>query len=309
MTAMQENEKLLNEELLLAGESPEMARRLEAHRITRDMDLPEMEFLLRLFGKPILPRGELVAFTGKAKTGKTFILSIIMACCARQEVLAFRRSSANPIHVLWIDTEQSLQSTKEILTDRIVPLVDMEDFPDALYDIINIRLESWEERLKLVLGAIGWYRPDLVILDGIADEVANVNDPVESKMAVEKLLKAATIGKCCIACVIHENKSSMDSSLRGWLGTVLTDKAFEVYSTFKDANCVFSLEQRLTRKHDIADKLYFTVDEHGLPQQVGEPKKVFKKKSKQKTKNEDKKDETEPKPVDGQETNIDFSGE
>jgi hypothetical protein len=249
-----------------------------------------------------------VAFTGKAKTGKTFILSIIMACCARQEVLAFRRPSPNPIHVLWIDTEQSIQSTKEILTDRIVPLVDMEEFPDSLYDIINIRMESWEERLKLVLGAIGWYRPDLVILDGIADEVANVNDPVESKMAVEKLLKAATIGKCCIACVIHENKSSMDSSLRGWLGTVLTDKAFEVYSTFKDANRVFSLEQRFTRKHDIIDKLYFTVDEHGLPQQVGEPKKEFKKKSKQKPK-EEKKDETESKPVAGQETSIDFSGE
>ena len=70
---MQENDTLLNEELLLAGTDPEMARRLEAHRVTREMDVPEMEFLLRLFGKPILPRGELVAFTGKAKTGKTFI--------------------------------------------------------------------------------------------------------------------------------------------------------------------------------------------------------------------------------------------
>lgn len=59
--------------------------------------------------------------------------------------------------VLWIDTEQSIQSTKEILTDRIVPLVDMEQFPDGLYDIINIRLDSWEERLKLVLGAATIY--------------------------------------------------------------------------------------------------------------------------------------------------------
>ena len=31
-----------------------------------------MEFLFRLFGKPCFPRGELVAITGKAKSGKTF---------------------------------------------------------------------------------------------------------------------------------------------------------------------------------------------------------------------------------------------
>ena len=283
---MQDKEKRIDDELLLAGSEPEIGRLLEQRRVTREKELPPMEFLMRLFGTPILPRGEIVAFTGKAKTGKTFILSIIMACCAREEVLAFRRSKPEPLRVLWIDTEQSEQSTQDILNNRIVPLVDMADFPDALYDIINLRLDSWEERLRLVLGAIGWYRPDLVVLDGIADVVANVNDPVESKTAVEKILRAATVCKCCVACVIHENKSLSDSSLRGWLGTVLADKAFEVYSSAKDANRVFSLAQRLTRKHDLIDKLYFTVGDDGLPRQVGAPQAKRKKQKPQEKTND-----------------------
>ena len=44
---------------------------LEQLRITVDKQLPKMDFLFQLFGKPCFPRRELVAVTGKAKSGKT----------------------------------------------------------------------------------------------------------------------------------------------------------------------------------------------------------------------------------------------
>mgnify|MGYP002858495007 CR=1 FL=1 len=264
-------DELIQAELELAGCDPEAVRLMEKHRITRLQDVQPMEFLLRLFGKPVLPRKEVVAFTGKAKSGKTFVLSVVMACCARQEVLAFSRPDIRPLRVLWIDTEQSECSTQEILRDRIVPLVGMEQFPDGLFDIFNLRMLSWQDRQRLTKAAIGWYRPDLVIIDGIADLVADINDAVESKQAVENLMRLASINNCCVACVIHENKSMLDRTIRGWLGTEVTNKAFEVYTCEKDVNRTFSLSQKLTRKYDIAEKLYFTVDEQGLPQQAGAP--------------------------------------
>jgi len=49
--------------------------------LTPDMELPPMEFLMRLFGEPCFPRRELVAITGRAKSGKTFVMSIIMLMC------------------------------------------------------------------------------------------------------------------------------------------------------------------------------------------------------------------------------------
>ena len=111
------------QELAKAGTDPELIERLKKDRITIDKELPPMEFLLKLFDVPCCPRGELVAFTGKAKSGKTFVMSMMMAAAAASEVLAFRRTTFEPLQVLWIDTEQSDQSTQDILRNRLVSMV------------------------------------------------------------------------------------------------------------------------------------------------------------------------------------------
>ena len=84
----------LDTELKHAGEdttlSPLMLQ-LEQLRITPDKQLPKMEFLFRVNGKPCFPRKELVAITGKAKSGKTFVSSMLIACCQMRDVLFFHR--------------------------------------------------------------------------------------------------------------------------------------------------------------------------------------------------------------------------
>ena len=105
-------------------------KQLEQLRITKDKQLPEMDFLFRIFGKPCFPRGELVAVTGKAKSGKTLFTSMLMACCVKDEVLQVQRPFTDvdgtwvslPLRCLWYDTEQSEQSTQDILKNRIMPL-------------------------------------------------------------------------------------------------------------------------------------------------------------------------------------------
>ena len=75
---MQKN--LIQNELALAGQPsmvPPEVLALDKRRITPDKVLPTMQFLFRLFGSPCLPRGELVAVTGKAKSGKTFVTSLL----------------------------------------------------------------------------------------------------------------------------------------------------------------------------------------------------------------------------------------
>ena len=78
------DEKVINQldvELAHAGEattlSPKMLL-LEKMRITPEKQLEPMEFLFRLFGRPCFPRRELVAITGKAKSGKTYVTSMLM---------------------------------------------------------------------------------------------------------------------------------------------------------------------------------------------------------------------------------------
>ena len=90
-----------------ALEVEQMLSRLEKRRITPSKELPKMEFLFRLFHKPCFPRGELVALSGKAKSGKTFVSSILMALSYRSQVLSVERIEPKRLHVLWYDTEQS----------------------------------------------------------------------------------------------------------------------------------------------------------------------------------------------------------
>ena len=170
---------LIAQELELAGEDPEVLerrRRLQARRIDEHTSIPERKFLFQLFGTPCFPKGELVALTGKEKSGKTFVSSILMTLCVKKEVLDMVRLGEEYLRVLWFDTEQSEESTQEILTNRIMPMTEVDDFPSEQFFVFNVRAESWQERLPLLEQAITDCKPDLVILDGIRDLVDDIND-------------------------------------------------------------------------------------------------------------------------------------
>ena len=288
---MNENEmSQLDTELEHAGEetalSPQMLL-LEQLRITPEKELPKMDFLFRLFGKPCFPRRELVAITGKAKSGKTFVTSMLMACCQSRDVLAFQRVGDKPLRVLWYDTEQSDESTQDILKNRIIRLLNntntnltnptnnscnlCNSWSEKSIDVFNVRGVAWKERRNLLCEAVTRCKPDLVIVDGIRDLVNDINDGMLAQEVMEELMHLATQTECCIVCVLHQNKSGEDRNLRGWIGTELMNKAFEVYACEKLPKRIFSLEQTLTRKYDIEQTMYFEVGDDGLPVTCGAP--------------------------------------
>ncbi len=289
----------LDAELEHAGEetalSPKMLL-LEQLRITPEKQLKPMDFLFQLFGKPCFPRRELVAITGKAKSGKTFVTSMLMACCQAGDVLSFHRETDAPLRLLWYDTEQSDESTQDILRNRIVPMIKTHPLPlpvmegsgypqgqnqmdelftprpnreglgVGLFDVFNVRAVPWKERRDLLREAVTRCKPDLVIVDGIRDLVNDINDGVLAQEVMEELLHLATACNCCIVCVLHQNKGSEDHNLRGWIGTELMNKAFEVYACEKlMPQRIFKVEQTLTRKYDIEQTMYFEVGDDGLP--------------------------------------------
>ena len=245
----------------------QMLNKLEVHRITPDKELPKMEFLFRLFHKPCFPRGELVALSGKAKSGKTFVCSILMALSYRSQVLSVERIEPKKLHVLWYDTEQSEESTQDILRNRIIPMTGIaeDQFPMDSFDIFNVRAESYDQRLPMLEAAVQYYEPDLVILDGIRDLVGDINDGIIAQECIERLMHLASDRRCCIVCILHQNKSTEDRNLRGWIGTELKNKAFEVYECSKSSERIFMWGQTDTRKYDILDTLKFAVNEEGIP--------------------------------------------
>ena len=276
---LDEKIKLVAQEFWSKDEEPQMnakLQRLERRRITPDSMIPKRRFLFEMFDKPCFARGELVGITGRAKSGKTFFTSILMALGVCGEVLGIKRIDPKPLRVLWYDTEQSEESTQEILCDRIMRLwqrnmpegESIENFPSEMFDIFNVRAEAWQDRMPLLEEAIREYKPDLVILDGIRDLVNDINDGILSQQVIERLMNLASETDCCIVSILHQNKASEDKNLRGWIGTELTYKSFEVYECSKDNDRIFSVKQTMTRKYDIDNALQFVVDAEGLPTEV-----------------------------------------
>ena len=260
---------------------------LFVERITPETDLPPMQPLFEMFDVPCFYRGELVADCGKAKSGKTFFLSIIQARSLTPgpspagegiastdctDFSCLKRTSETPLRVLWIDTEQSQQSTQEILKDRIIPLTGVSaenarPLVDSNLYAFNLRGLGFEKRGKMVDVAIRTIKPDIAIIDGVKDLMTDINDAVQATLIMEKLMALAKKVNCCIVCVLHQNKSEQDRNMRGSIGTELTNKAFEVFQCeVISESDTFKVTQTYSRKQRMKQKLYYRVNKQGLPE-------------------------------------------
>lgn len=284
-----------------------LGQRLLSLQITPEKKLPHRQFLFRMLGKPCFPQGELVAVTGKAKSGKTFLCSALIVAAIRGECLGIRRqntqststlassptpgldngienqdagaASVNQRHkVLWIDTEQSEESTQDILVNRVIKQIRdaatkssesgekaVEAELNEMLTVLNLRSVNWDRRLELIEAAISIIWPQLIIFDGIRDVVSDINDGIGAQDVVERCMQLAGEYGACMVCVLHQNKAAEDKTLRGALGTELQNKCFETYECKKEDDRTFTVRQTSTRKYDILDALRFSVSEEGIP--------------------------------------------
>ena len=308
-------------EVLNEAAMTEEEKLLRSYRITPETKLPPMQPLFKMFGTPCFYRGELVAACGKAKSGKTLFLSILMAAGLTEKVLALEReghtdltdnkspaeikeitereadqTTPNPsrsssarllpegrknsggerktLRVLWIDTEQSQQSTQDIIVNRIIPLIESShtDLDSSLF-AYNLRGLGYEKRREVVETAVRIVKPDLVIIDGIKDLITDINDAVQATQIMEHLMSLAQRGNCCIVNVLHQNKSEADRNMRGSIGTELTNKAFEVYECeYLNQRKMFCVNQTLSRRQRIGKELCYVLSKEGVPEQCERPK-------------------------------------
>ena len=246
---------------------------LDRLRIVSTSDIQDEEFLFRIKGKPCMPRKDLTVITGQAKTGKTVLISILMACSARRQeqggLLGIERIREQPLKVMWVDTEQNPQSTQYILKKRVSRLVDGE-FPEDQFFVFNLRSAGVSERYDLIAEGVHAYKPDILIVDNVRDLISDINNGEKAQELIESFMKLSQEYCCNVVTVMHQNRSAENRGLRGWLGTELMNKAFEVYACQKlrQKNAerpTFCIEQSMTRKFDIDSPVCYQMDDNGLP--------------------------------------------
>lgn len=245
-------------------------------RILPSDDIPKPEVVLYFGKEMVMTRKNISCITGKAKVGKTFLMTLLSMAVLNKGEFENTLKSFLPKgkdKIIYIDTEQSdyhilliLKRIKDIVSENKIDNLLMFNF-DAL-DTLQRR-----EYVKELI----YNTPDagLVVIDGIADIIFDTNDIRESSMMVSDLRKWSVENDVHIVNVIHQNPSE-NSKMRGHLGTILTNKAETVIqiSSSKDNESIKMVDTLATRNKK-PDSWSFEIIEgtpHIMSEMYEEPK-------------------------------------
>ncbi len=210
--------------------------------------------------------GNLSVITAPPKTKKTFFVSLLASAFLSGTniyggEIKGHRGSGDLIH---IDTEQGAWHCSKVFRR---PLDMDRDIPKDKYHTFALRTIGFKERLEF----IEYYlkenikEPSLVIIDGVADLCADVNNIEQSNQLVSSLMRSSQQQNVHIICVIHQNYGSQKLGT-GHLGSALEKKAETVISL--EANTVnknwVTVKCGRSRGYSF-DTFSFEVNEKGLP--------------------------------------------
>jgi len=209
--------------------------------------------------------GDFGLIIGKAKSRKTFFISIAVSSALGKDLILNRFKSYLPNdkdEVVYFDTEQSKYYVQKAVK-RICTQINQPE-PKNL-NAFHLRSLAPSERLQFIEAEI--YSNDkigFVVIDGIKDLVTSINDESEATMIASKLLKWTEERNIYILTVLHQNKS--DNNARGHIGTELINKAQTVLSITKAEknNDISIVEPRQCRDKE-PEIFAFEIDEFGIP--------------------------------------------
>ncbi len=242
---------------------------------------PPVEPVTRLWlaDKPIATPGNIVTLISRAKTGKTATLgaataAIIDASAGTQalgrDTFKFRASNPKGYAVLVFDTEQSPYDAY-LCYKRAIDRSGQSADPEWLhhYSLVGLGAQQLHKALDVALAQAAKAHHGIfcIILDGVADFVASVNDEAECNTFVTWLRSRTVTYECPAICVIHSNEGEKaGDDGRGHLGKQLIRKA-ESNLLLKKDNDITTITSDKQRKAPIteADQVAFRwSDEAGM---------------------------------------------
>jgi len=210
--------------------------------------------------------GNFSAISGKGKSKKTFLTSLLLACAASGASIQDKILSdfpENKRHVLLFDTEQSRYDA--FVTGSRIPRITGVAHPNfrafTLREFTPIeRCNIIEHILEKYSGSAGY-----IVIDGIADLAKAINDEEEATRVAGLLMRWTKDYDCHITTVIHQNKN--DNYATGHLGSSIIKKAECVISVEKDSNETRKSHVRcdLIRGAADFDDFSFEISDNGLP--------------------------------------------
>lgn len=249
----------------IGSPSPSPIKDIEKYRIRHTDKIPLPDVVLSVNGQIVSTRKNIFGITGKAKVGKTFLMTLINSAVLKKGEFGVLASylPKGKDKIIYIDTEQSEYHVSLVL-DRIKKISEdhkMENLLMYAFDAVPTqqRFEYTEHLINETPGV------GLVIIDGIADLVKSVNDEIIATDTADWMRRMATVNDVAIGYVLHQNPSD-SSKMRGHLGTVLMNKSETVIqiSSSKENESVKLVQTTQTRNRKPEDWSFEIIN--GIPE-------------------------------------------
>lgn len=217
----------------------EQTQVLNESQITTKTLLKPRDTLLSIDGESLIERGDIYGIKGKPKSGKTSVNKVLIGAALLGECCGVEAGRPN-LSLAYIDSEQKPQDTQEILNyiRKMAGDETDDDYIDDHFKLYTLRKRDHSALSKDLLRIIIDHRPDIIIVDGIADLVPSINDEEASRAII--LLETRLVDEfdCAIINLIHENKAYGDHNAKGHTGQLLTQKAAIMMETKKEGEII-----------------------------------------------------------------------
>ena len=242
--------------------------RIDPYRIDITKPFKEVEPLIAIDGSSICSPGNISAVVGEAKSKKTFLTTAIVASAMSYRLNGAPHfnnvSRAMGLIVLWLDTEQGQGHIRKVVTriNEMTGIKHVGESEDVRLNVYALRELDPKQRRAVLYDALYTIRPELVVIDGIADLLYDSNDLRESEALVGELMAISTNYNCHILCVLHTNPGS--DKARGHLGSALQRKCETVIYVHKD-NDMSIVEPQFCRNEPF-ERFAFRINDDGIPE-------------------------------------------
>jgi hypothetical protein len=210
--------KFSDEEDMNSFEKPSLLK-YEPYRITELTDIPEPIPIMTINGEIISTVGNLTTISGASKSGKSaFSAPIIAEAIINDgeindpfEGMVIARNKKNKA-VIHIDTEQARHKHQKNLKG-VLRRAKLDKCPDHLlsYNIRQLNIEIYKQVTEGICEAASnkFGGIHLILIDGIADYIKNVNDEGESNSIVKFFEELAIKYDTPIIIIVHTNPGSI----------------------------------------------------------------------------------------------------
>jgi len=215
-----------------------------------DLYIPQISPLIQIDGQTLLTRDNIMVIGGRAKSGKTFLISALIADSIFELEIEYRLGfSVSKIwqydnvnthkHILHFDTEQQEPEYKRMLNDICRIRGGSMSIPDYLCSF-SLADKTIADIFPFIQKTCEFYSKEnggvhLVFIDNLTDLIESVNDEKLATNIIRELSILAKKYECGIIGVIHENeKMSSGGGLRGHIGSQAQRKSQTVLFVNKE---------------------------------------------------------------------------